>query len=32
MMETHDVLILYAIWFVFAFGLAAYLLKKNSKN
>lgn len=30
MLETPDVLIIYAIWFVFAFGLAIFILKKNS--
>lgn len=30
MLGTGDVLVLYVIWFVLAFGLAAILLKKNS--
>lgn len=30
MFGTADVLVIYAIWFVFAFGLAAVLLKINS--
>jgi len=30
MLKTGDVFILYLLWFIFAFGLAAVLLKKNS--
>ncbi len=30
MLETGQILTLYAIWFVFAFGLAVFVLKKNS--
>ncbi len=30
MVETGDVLTLYVIWFVFAFALAGFVLKKNS--
>ncbi len=30
MLKTGEVLILYLLWFIFAFGLAAFLLKKNS--
>jgi hypothetical protein len=30
MLHTHDVLALYAVWFVLAFGLCIYLYKKNS--
>jgi len=30
MLHTHDVLALYAVWFVLAFGLCIYLFKKNS--
>lgn len=29
-MGTSDLVILYVIWFVLAFGLASYLLKNNS--
>ena len=29
-MGTSDLIILYVIWFVLAFGLASYLLKNNS--
>lgn len=29
-MGTGEVLILYLVWFVLAFGLAAYVLKKGS--
>ena len=29
-MGTSDILILYVIWFVLAFGLASYMLKNNS--
>lgn len=29
-MSTGDVLILYAIWFVLALGLAVFLYKKNA--
>jgi hypothetical protein len=28
-MTTGDILILYAIWFILAFGLATFLYKKN---
>lgn len=30
MLETGDIVILYAVWFVFAFALAGFVLKKNS--
>lgn len=30
MITSGSILILYAVWFVLAFGLAAYLLKKSS--
>lgn len=30
MLETSDVTILYVLWFVFSFALAAFVLKKNS--
>ena len=30
MLETGQVLTLYVLWFVFAFALAAFVLKKNS--
>jgi hypothetical protein len=30
MLETGQVLILYVLWFVFAFALAGFVLKKNS--
>lgn len=30
MLSTGEVLILYAVWFPLALGLAAFLLKKNS--
>lgn len=30
MIETGEILALYALWFVFAFGLAGFVLKKNS--
>jgi hypothetical protein len=30
MLETGEVLILYALWFPFAFGLAVVLFKMNS--
>ncbi len=30
MIHTSQVLILYVLWFILAFGLAAFLLKKNS--
>ncbi len=30
MLETGQVLLIYAIWFVFSLGLAAFILKKNS--
>lgn len=30
MITTSQVLILYVLWFILAFGLAAFLLKKNS--
>lgn len=29
-MGTSDILILYVVWFVLAFGLASYLLKNNT--
>jgi len=29
-MGTSDILILYVVWFVMAFGLASYLFKSNS--
>lgn len=29
-MGTGDILTLYVIWFVLAFGLAGFVLKKNS--
>jgi hypothetical protein len=30
MIETNDVIALYALWFVFSLALAAFVLKKNS--
>ncbi len=30
MIETSQVLILYVLWFILAFALAGFLLKKNS--
>lgn len=30
MLESGQILTLYALWFVFAFALAAFILKKNS--
>jgi hypothetical protein len=30
MLDTGQILVLYVLWFVFAFGLAAFILKKNS--
>ena len=30
MLETNEVAIVYALWFVLAFGLAAVMLKINS--
>lgn len=30
MIETSQVLILYVLWFILTFGLAAFLLKNNS--
>ncbi len=30
MLETGQILVLYVLWFVFAFALAAFILKKNS--
>lgn len=30
MLETGQVLLIYALWFVFALGLAFFVLKKNS--
>ncbi len=30
MLQTGQILTLYAIWFVCAFALAAFILKKNS--
>ncbi len=30
MIGTSQVLILYVLWFILAFGLAAFLLKSNS--
>ncbi len=29
-METGEILLIYAIWFIFSLGLAAFILKKNS--
>ena len=29
-METGQIFLIYAIWFVFSLGLAAFILKKNS--
>ena len=29
-MGTADILILYVVWFVLAFGLVSYLFKSNS--
>ena len=30
MLDTGEVYLLYALWFVFSFALAAFVLKKNS--
>lgn len=30
MLETNQILVIYLLWFVFALGLAAFILKKNS--
>lgn len=30
MLETGEIIALYALWFVFAFALAGFVLKKNS--
>lgn len=30
MLETGQIITLYALWFIFSFALAAFVLKKNS--
>lgn len=30
MLETNQVLTIYLLWFIFALGLAVFILKKNS--
>ncbi len=30
MLDTGQIIILYALWFIFSFALAVFVLKKNS--